>query len=75
MCCEQLKHSSRERISELKKRNMHQQQSLQSREHELKETRQLLELARRSAVHDSTHFQPEPLDNIIVVINFRKKYR
>jgi len=44
----QLKQSSQEKVSELKKMNMQLKQSLRSRENELVETKELLELARRS---------------------------
>jgi len=44
----QLKESSQEKASELKKVNMQLKQSLRSHENELVETKELLELARRS---------------------------
>ena len=44
----QLRQSSHEKESEFKKVNLQLQQSLQSCQNELKETEQLLELARRS---------------------------
>jgi len=46
----QLKQSGREKMSELKKTNLQLQQSLQTCQYEHDETKQLLELARRSPV-------------------------